>query len=168
MQPSLCAFLKTTSLWQIQSFITQLAIQGPPILSPAVQLSTQERLSGAKGTPLIVKMSTSNTCKHGHTKVHFVGIDVFTSKKYEDICLSTQNMDVSNIKRNYFQLLSIKDGFLSLLMDNSEVREDLCLPEGDLGKEIETKHDAGKEILISVLAAMGEEAAVAIKAVTSK
>lgn len=47
------------------------------------------------------------------------------------------------------QLLSINDGFLSLLMDSGEVREDLRLPEGDLGKEIETKCDNGEEILVS-------------------
>jgi len=122
-----------------------------------------------KGRPCkIVEMSTSKTGKHGHAKVHMVGIDIFNGKKYEDICPSTHNMDVPNIKRSDYQLLSITDGFLSLLMDNGDVREDLRLPEGDIGKEIENKTEAGEEIMISVLAAMGEEAAVAIKAMTSK
>ncbi|RAM39478.1 translation initiation factor IF-5A, partial [Enterobacter hormaechei] len=93
-----------------------------------------------KGRPCkIVEMSTSKTGKHGHAKVHLVGIDIFTNKKYEDICPSTHNMDVPNTKRNDYQLVDISEGFLSLMMDNGDVREDLRVPDGDLGKEIESK-----------------------------
>ncbi|XP_041736080.2 TRAF2 and NCK-interacting protein kinase isoform X6 [Coregonus clupeaformis] len=120
-----------------------------------------------KGRPCkIVEMSTSKTGKHGHAKVNMVGIDIFTNKKYEDMCPSTHNMDVPHIKRNEFQLLNITDGFMSLMGDNGDVREDLRVPDSDLGKEIEQKFAASEDILVSVLSAMGEECAVAIKQMT--
>lgn len=49
----------------------------------------------------------------------------------------------------FSKLIGIQEGYLSLLQDSGEVREDLKIPEGDLGREIESKHDAGEEIMVS-------------------
>merc|ERR1719259_65102 len=101
-----------------------------------------------KGRPCkIVEMSTSKTGKHGHAKVHMVGIDLYNQKKYEDICPSTHNMDVPNVKRLDYQLVDIsEDNFLSLMQESGDVREDIKIPEGDLGEEIRGKFDSGSSI----------------------
>ncbi|KAK3105208.1 hypothetical protein FSP39_019820 [Pinctada imbricata] len=120
-----------------------------------------------KGRPCkIVEMSTSKTGKHGHAKVHMVGIDIFTGKKYEDICPSTHNMEVPNVSRKEYQLVDIDDGFLSLMLDNGETKDDLKLPDNDLGTEIKKKFDDGDSIMVTVQSAMGEEVPVSCKNMT--
>ena len=97
-------------------------------------------------------MSTSKTGKHGHAKVHLVALDIFNQKKYEDICPSTHNMDVPNVSRKDFQLLDVSDdGYLSLMDDGGNTRDDLKVPEGDIGEEIKSSMDEGKDILVSLI-----------------
>jgi len=121
-----------------------------------------------KGRPCkIVEMSTSKTGKHGHAKVHMVALDIFTGKKLEDICPSTHNMEVPNVKRQDFQLLGMDDDFLSLMDDSGETREDLKCPEGDLGDEIRSAIESDKDILVTVLSAVGEECVIASKVNTA-
>jgi translation initiation factor 5A len=79
-------------------------------------------------------------------------------KKYEDICPSTHNMDVPHVKREDYQLTDISDdGYLSLMSDNGDLREDLKVPEGDVGTQLRAEYDAGKDILCTVLKSCGEE-----------
>jgi translation initiation factor 5A len=113
----------------------------------------------------IVEMSTSKTGKHGHAKVNLVGIDIFTGKKYEDICPSTHNMMVPNVSRKEYSLMDISDdGFVSLLDDDkNETRDDIKLPASDLGTEIKERFDKEESLKCTVLKAMGEEAIVGYK-----
>merc|ERR1712018_109074 len=122
-----------------------------------------------KGRPCkIVEMGTSKTGKHGHAKVHLVALDIFNQKKYEDICPSTHNMDVPNVSRKDFQLLDVSDdGYLSLMDDGGNTRDDLKVPEGDIGEEIKSSMEDGKDILCTVLSACGEEAVIATKVNTA-
>lgn len=121
-----------------------------------------------KGRPCkIVDMSTSKTGKHGHAKVHLVGLDIFTGKKYEDICPSTHNMDVPNVSRTDLQLIDVSDdSSISLLDDKGDTRDDLNLPEGDLGKEIRDRFEKDEMLVLTVVKALDEEQIAAVKTMT--
>ncbi|KAI1817499.1 eukaryotic translation initiation factor 5A-2 [Poronia punctata] len=118
-----------------------------------------------KGKPCkIVDMSTSKTGKHGHAKVHLVGIDIFTGKKYEELCPSTHNMDVPNILTKTQSLIHIEeetedDAVLHLMDDSGEVSEDVKLPKGTLGDQLLKEFKGlpeGSEIAVTIKQAMKE------------
>ncbi|KAF5392089.1 hypothetical protein D9757_003358 [Collybiopsis confluens] len=116
-----------------------------------------------KGRPCkIVEMSTSKTGKHGHAKVHLVAIDIFTGKKLEDICPSTHNMDVPNVRRNEYQV-NVDDGFLNLMTQDGVPKDDVKVPEGELGQQIADAFEEGKDLLVTIVSAMGEEQAISFK-----
>ncbi|GAB0133589.1 translation initiation factor eIF5A [Epichloe bromicola] len=113
----------------------------------------------------IVDMSTSKTGKHGHAKVHLVALDIFTGKKYEDLSPSTHNMDVPNVTRREYQLLDISDdGFLSLMNDDGDTKDDVKMPDGEIGEKINKLFKVEeKDTNVIILTSMGEEAAVEAK-----
>lgn len=91
-------------------------------------------------------MSTSKTGKHGHAKVHLVAIDIFTGKKLEELCPSTHNMDVPNVSRTEYQFSYIDDEFLNLIKPDGSEKNDVKVPEGELGDKIREYEDAGVDI----------------------
>ncbi|KAJ9111270.1 translation initiation factor eIF5A [Naganishia vaughanmartiniae] len=113
-----------------------------------------------RGRPCkVIDMSTSKTGKHGHAKVHLIATDIFTNKKLEDISPSTHNMDVPNVTRVEYTLVNIDD--------DGTPKDDVKVPEGDLGKNIEQAFEDGKEVTVTIIAAMGEEQAIAFKEVAA-
>jgi len=117
----------------------------------------------------IMEMSTSKTGKHGHAKVHLVGLDIFTNKKYEDLCPSTHNIDVPNVNRSDFQLIDISDdGFVTLMNDKGDTRDDLRLPEGEMGTKLKEEYvREDNTVIVTVMSAVGEEAIIACKNASS-
>jgi translation initiation factor 5A len=81
----------------------------------------------------------------------------------EDLSPSTHNMDVPNIVRNEYPLLDIDDGFLSLMKDDGSTKDDVKIPDNELGTKLAEDFEAGKDLLVTVVAAMGEEHALTYK-----
>ncbi|KAH1097754.1 hypothetical protein J1N35_014675 [Gossypium stocksii] len=125
---------------------------------------------GAYDVGQVVEVSTSKTGKHGHAKCHFVGIDIFTGKKLEDILPSSHNCDVPHVSRTDYQLIDIsEDGFVSLLTENGNTKDDLRLPTDDnLLTQIKDGFAEGKDLVVSVMSAMGEEQICGLKDIGPK
>ncbi|RVW97565.1 Eukaryotic translation initiation factor 5A [Vitis vinifera] len=98
-------------------------------------------------------------------QVHFVGIDIFNGKKLEDIVPSSHNCDVPHVNRTDYQLIDIsEDGFVSLLTENGNTKDDLRLPTDDnLLSQIKDGFADGKDLVVTVMSAMGEEQICALK-----
>ena len=79
--------------------------------------------------------------------LHF--IYCVSGKKLEDICPSTHNMEVPNVKRKDFQLIGMDDDFLSLMDDTGDTRDDLKCPEDTVGEEIRKAIADEVDILVS-------------------
>jgi len=75
-------------------------------------------------------------------------------------------MNVPNVTRKDYQFLDVEDGFASLMDDNGETKDDLKLPDDDIGEEIRKKHAAGETFTVTVLSACGEEKIVGTKVLT--
>merc|ERR1712224_41567 len=117
-----------------------------------------------KGRPCrVVEVSTSKTGKHGHAKCNFTAIDIFNGKKMEDMCPSSHNCEIPNTAKVEYQLLNIgDDDYVSLMDTNGNTKDDLALPKGTaelekLSTDIKAAFDEGRDIMLTVLSAMGEE-----------
>jgi len=125
-----------------------------------------------KGHPCkIMEISISKTGKHGHAKAAIVGIDIFTNKKYEDMCPTSHNMEVPNVSRSEYQLIDCDAdaGTVSVLLEGGDTKDDLNLPTDVQGAREEcadqlvAAFDEGKQLLVTVQAAMGMEKIIAFK-----
>jgi translation initiation factor 5A len=114
----------------------------------------------------IVDYSTSKTGKHGHAKANITGVDIFTGRKYEDISPTSHNMLQPIVTRKDYQLVDIdEDGFVTMMDDKNDTRSDLRIdPSSDeTHKKLKEDFDEGKDLLVTVLAAMSTEKIIAVK-----
>jgi len=78
-------------------------------------------------------------------------------------------MDVPNVKRTEYSLLNIDDGFLNLLDDNGVEKNDVKVPDTDVGRDIraafEKSEGGSSDIRVTIVSAMQEEQAISFKEV---
>mmetsp|Transcript_17894 Transcript_17894/g.25158 ORF Transcript_17894/g.25158 Transcript_17894/m.25158 type:complete len:159 (+) Transcript_17894:119-595(+) len=115
-----------------------------------------------KGQPCkVMEIAISKTGKHGHAKAALVGLNIFNNNKVEDGGPTSHNIDSPNVERKEYNLVDIQDdGFMQLMDDKNDIKEDLKLPEKEdpeITEKIKKDFEAGKDLLVTTMCAMGEE-----------
>ncbi|XP_042752730.1 eukaryotic translation initiation factor 5A [Lactuca sativa] len=125
----------------------------------------QSQFCFGKALCRVVEVSTSKTGKHGHAKCHFLAIDISNGKKLEDIVPSSHNCDVPHVNRTDYQLIDIsEDGFVSLLTENGNTKDDLKLSTDDAQlTQIKEGFGKGKDLFVTFMSAIGEEPICGLK-----
>lgn len=123
-----------------------------------------------KGHPCkVVSFSTAKTGKHGAAKAMVTGIDIFSSNKYECTFSTGENVDAPVVERKEFTLNFIDDeGFMALMTEQGDIKEDLKLPEEEWLKDVVEKarailEDGKKECLVTIVSAMGQEKLISVR-----
>ena len=60
-------------------------------------------------------------------------------------------MEVPNVTRTEYQILDIDEGFLSLMNPDGSTKDDVKVPEGDVGKQIVADFADGKDLIVTVV-----------------
>eukprot|EP00353_Schmidingerella_taraikaensis_P013955 CAMPEP_0185575006 /NCGR_PEP_ID=MMETSP0434-20130131/6319_1 /TAXON_ID=626734 ORGANISM="Favella taraikaensis, Strain Fe Narragansett Bay" /NCGR_SAMPLE_ID=MMETSP0434 /ASSEMBLY_ACC=CAM_ASM_000379 /LENGTH=164 /DNA_ID=CAMNT_0028191761 /DNA_START=30 /DNA_END=524 /DNA_ORIENTATION=+ len=116
----------------------------------------------------VIDYSTSKTGKHGHAKAKIVALDIFTNRKYEDICPTSHNMTAPNVVRKEWQLIDVVDGYANLMDEEGETNESLQLPPPQIpedasetlaayAKLVEDFEEGSKDVFVTVTSAMGTD-----------
>ncbi|KAK6156610.1 hypothetical protein DH2020_010858 [Rehmannia glutinosa] len=118
----------------------------------------------------LLKSPLQKLASMGTPSVTLSQIDIFNGKKLEDIVPSSHNCDVPHVNRTDYQLIDIsEDGFVSLLTENGNTKDDLRLPTDEsLLSQIKGGFEEGKDLVVSVMSAMGEEQICALKDIGPK
>ncbi|CAA2975779.1 eukaryotic translation initiation factor 5A-2 [Olea europaea subsp. europaea] len=80
------------------------------------------------------------------------------------------DLQVPHVNRTDYQLIDIsEDGFVSLLTENGSTKDDLRLPtDENMLKQIKDGFAEGKDLVVSVMSAMGEEQICGLKDIGTK
>lgn len=109
---------------------------------------------------------------NGNKRLHIRGPNVFTGKHYEDTLNLTagfHGIDVPVTVKAQYSIMDVDSdtGFLSLLTDSGDCREDVGLVKNEdgsfdeLGQEVISKFEAGEALKLTVLSILGKDVVIA-------
>ena len=109
---------------------------------------------------------------NGNKRLHIRGPNVFTGKPYEDtrnLTAGFHGTDVPVTIKAQYSLMDVDSdtGFLSLLTDSGDCKEDVGLVKNEdgsfdeLGQEVISKFEAGEALKLTVLSILGKDVVIA-------
>ena len=99
-----------------------------------------------------------------------IGHNIFNGECIEQVYSYKDTLDFTNIEETEYTLIDIdNDNYVTLMDNKSTTREDLKLPTypEDLADQMQTQFDDGKQLIVTVLKACGNEQIISIKEDTS-
>lgn len=95
--------------------------------------------------------------KDGRAKVAIKGVDVFTGKTLTTHKSTHGMIEIPNVKREMLRVLNIEDRYATLQAKNGDIREDVELPDNELGERIRSSFTSESvvkgesEIIVTVM-----------------
>jgi translation initiation factor 5A len=85
-----------------------------------------------KGFPCLITDSATAKTNKGGVKTTITGTDIFTNKKHEESCPASATVQVPTVQRTDYEVADIdEDGFVSVLLQDGNLKDNLKLPEDD-------------------------------------
>ncbi|KAJ6088093.1 hypothetical protein N7499_004275 [Penicillium canescens] len=105
----------------------------------------------------IIRLSASKD------ECHLEAKDLFLDNEFKATFHRDNNVEVPNVHRTEYALVNIDDGMLKLMEVDGTAKDDISIPNNDLGTQIKEDFESGQELLVTVISAMGEEKAISFK-----
>jgi translation initiation factor 5A len=104
----------------------------------------------------VLDTSTSKTGKHGSAKAKITAMDIFNDKKYIFLGTTTDNIAVPVVVKSEYLLIDLANETLTVLDDKNESQDFAFLcPDENLKNKISQDFASGKEVTVTILAAIG-------------
>lgn len=110
----------------------------------------------------IIELAVSKPGKHGSAKVCMTGIDIFTGKKIQFIYGTSETVMVPVVKKCELEVADIsEDNFVSLILPNQSLKEDLKLPsDKEEAKRLKDAFELNRDefsVYFTIIKACGKE-----------
>jgi translation initiation factor 5A len=106
----------------------------------------------------VVSLVKSKIGKHGHSKASFMGIDLFTDKKYEAHMPTSHEIEIPIVTRTEYSLINIDEQYTQLVDIHGNMREDVEIGDDEISENLMNLYQSSQDnqIMVTVLTALGE------------